>query len=55
MLKTECKMKLKRQLKIGRRLQQVGMFAAANESRTKAYILLNIYKHHLRDKVVNPH
>ena len=55
MLKTECKMRLKRQLKIGRRLQQVGLFAAATESRTKAYVLLHIYKRHLREQVVNPH
>ena len=55
MSKTECKMKLKHQLGIGRRLQQVGLFAAAAESRTKAHILLQIYKRHFRGQVVNQH
>lgn len=55
MSKTECKMKLKHQLEIGRRLQELGMFAAATESRTKAHILLNIYKRHYREQVVNQH
>ena len=53
MSKTECKMKLKHQLEIGRRLQYVGLFAAAAESRTKARVLLQIYKRHLREQVVN--
>jgi hypothetical protein len=55
MSKTECKMKLKHQLEIGRRLQQLGLFAAAAESRTRAYVLLQIYKRHFRQEVVNPH
>jgi len=55
MSKTECKMKLKHQLEIGRRLQQLGLFAAATESRTKAHILLHIYKRHFREQVVNLH
>ena len=55
MLKTECKMKLKHQLEIVRRLQQLGLFASAAESRTKAYILLQIYKRHFREQVVNQH
>ena len=55
MSKTECKIKLKHQLEIGRRLQQVGLFAAATESRTKAHILLQIYKRHFRGQVVNQH
>jgi len=53
MSKTECKIKLKHQLEIGRRLQQVGLFAAATESRTKAHILLQIYKRHFREQMVN--
>jgi len=55
MSKTECKMKLKHQLEIGRRLQQLGLFAAATESRTKAHILLQIYKRHFLEEVANPH
>lgn len=55
MLKTECKIKLKHQLEIGRKLQQLGLFAAAAESRTKARILLQIYKRHFRKESVNPH
>jgi hypothetical protein len=55
MLKAECKMKLKHQFEIGRRLQQQGLFAAATESRTKAYILLQIYKRHFREQAVNQH
>jgi hypothetical protein len=46
-------MKLKHQLEIGRRLQHVGLFAAAAESRTKARVLLQIYKRHFREQVVN--
>jgi hypothetical protein len=55
MSKTECKMKLKHQLEIGRRLQQLGLYAAATESRTKAQILLQIYKRHFREEPVNLH
>ena len=55
MSKTECKKKLKYQLKTGRRLQKLGLYAAAAESRTKAYILLQIYKRHFREQVVNQH
>jgi len=55
MSKSECKMKLKHQLEIGRRLQQLGLYAAATESRTKAHVLLHIYKRHFREEVVNPH
>ena len=55
MLKAECKMKLKHQFEIGRRLQQLGLFAAATESRTKAYILLQIYKRHFREQAVSQH
>ena len=53
MLKAECKMKLKHQLEIGRRLQQLGLFAAATESRTKSHILLQIYKRHFREQPIN--
>ena len=53
MSKTECKMKLKYQLETGRRLQQLGLFAAAAESRTKAYVLLQIYKRNFREQAVN--
>jgi hypothetical protein len=55
MSKTECKMKLKHQLEIGRRLHQLGLFAAATESRTKARVLLQIYKRHFREQVVKQH
>ena len=55
MSKEDCKRKLKHQLEIGRRLQELGLFAAATESRTKAYVLLQIYKRHFRKQVVNLH
>ena len=55
MSKTDCKMKLKHQLEITRRLQQLGLFAAATESRTNAHVQLQIYKHHFREQVVNQH
>ena len=55
MSKAECKMKLKHQLEIGRRLQQLGLFAAATESRTKARVLLHIYKRHFRKQAVKKH
>jgi hypothetical protein len=48
MTKAECKMKLKHQLEIGRRLQEVGLFTAAVKSRNKAQILLQVYKRHFR-------
>jgi hypothetical protein len=46
MSKVECKMKLKHQLEIGRKLQNVGLYEAAAESRNKAEILLQTYKRH---------
>ena len=55
MSKAECKMKLKHQLEIGRRLHRLGLFAAATESRTKARVLLQIYKRHFREQVVKQH
>jgi hypothetical protein len=55
MLQSECKIKLKHQLEIGRRLQQLGLYAAATESRNRARVLLQIYKRHFRKQVVNRH
>ena len=49
MTKAECRMKLKHQLEIGRRLQEVGLFTAATRSRTKAQVLLQVYKRHFRE------
>jgi len=46
MTKAECKLRLKHQLEIGRRLQKVGLYAAAVEARNKAQILLQTYKRH---------
>jgi|GEM_PF-1820993 len=51
MTKEECKMKLKHQLKIGRRLQEVGLYAAATASRNKAQTLLHTYKRHFGKSV----
>ena len=50
MTKTEYKLKLKHQLEIGRRLQQLGLFAAATESRAKSHVLLQIYKRHFGNR-----
>jgi hypothetical protein len=55
MSKTDCKMNLKHQLEIGRQLQQLGLFAAAAESRTNACALLQIYKRHFQERLVNQH
>ena len=49
MTKTECMLKLKHQLELGRRLREAGLFAAAAESRNRAQILLQAYKRHFRD------
>lgn len=49
MTKTECMLKLKQQLELGRRLKEAGLFAAATESRNRAQILLQAYKRHFRD------
>jgi hypothetical protein len=46
MTKTECRTKLRHQLEIGRRLQQVGMYTAAAESRRKAVVLYHGYRRH---------
>jgi hypothetical protein len=50
MTKAECKMRLKHQLDIGRRLQKVGLYAAAVEARNKAQILLQTYKRHFLEE-----
>jgi hypothetical protein len=50
MTKEECKTKLKHQLKIGRRLQEVGLYMAATVSRKKAQILLHAYKRHFLEE-----
>ena len=50
MTKTECKVKLKHQLEIGRQLQELGLFASAAESRTKSRVLLQIYKRHFGNR-----
>jgi hypothetical protein len=55
MNKTECRTRLKHQLVIGHRLQQVGLFTAATESRKKALALLQIYKRHFREQSHNLH
>jgi hypothetical protein len=55
MTKEECKAKLKHQLKIGRRLQEAGMYTAATASRTKAQILLHAYKRHFLEGSVKHH
>jgi hypothetical protein len=50
MTKAECKMRLKHQLDIGRRLKKVGLYAAAVEARNKAQILLQTYKRHFLEE-----
>ena len=55
MTKEECKMKLKHQLKIGRRLQEVGLYTAATASRNKAQTLLHTYKRHFMEESVKHH
>ena len=50
MNKSECRTKLKHQLEIEHRLQQVGLFTAAIESHQKALVLLQIYKRHFLEK-----
>jgi len=50
MTKVECKTKLKHQIEIGRRLEKVGLYGAATESRNKAQILLLIYKRHFLNR-----
>ena len=51
MSKTACRKKLKHQIEIWHRLQQLGLFAAATESRKKARVLLLIYKRHYREQL----
>jgi hypothetical protein len=55
MTKSECKMKLKRQIEIGHRLEQVGLYTAAMESRNKALVLLHSYRRHFREKSTSLH
>ena len=49
MNKTDYRMQLKHQLLLGRRLEQVGLYTAAAESRNKAQVLLQIYRRHSRE------
>ena len=53
MSKTACREKLKHQLEIWHRLQQLGLYAAATESRKKAHVLLQIYKRHFREQLAS--
>jgi hypothetical protein len=55
MNKLECKIKLKHQIEIGHRLEQVGLYTAATESRNKALVLLRSYRRHFREKSTNLH
>jgi hypothetical protein len=55
MTKAECKMKLKHQLELGRRLQKVGLHTAAAESRNKAHLLLQFYKRHFLEEPAKHH
>jgi hypothetical protein len=55
MNKTECRTRLKHQLEIGRRLEQVGLYTAAAESRKRALVLLQIYKRNFRVQPLNLH
>lgn len=48
MNRKECVTRLKHQLEIERRLQQVGLFSAAIESHKKALVLFQIYRRHFR-------
>jgi hypothetical protein len=49
MNRSECRTKLKHQLEIEDRLQQVGLFTAAIESHKKALVILQIYRRHSRE------
>jgi hypothetical protein len=51
--RTGYRKKLKHQLEIWHRLQQLGLFAAAAESRNKAYVLLQSYKRHSREQLLS--
>ena len=55
MTKDECKKKLKQQLKMGRRLHEVGMYTAATASRNKAQILLHAYKRQYLEESIKHH
>jgi hypothetical protein len=55
MNKTEYRSKLKHQLEIGRRLEQVGLYTAAAESRRKAQVLCQMYRRHYRECSIDWH
>jgi hypothetical protein len=55
MTKEECRTELKHQLKMGRRLREVGLYTAAFASRNKAQILLQSYKRHLLEESGKQH
>lgn len=55
MTKAECKMKLKHQLEITHRLEEIGLHTAAFESRNKAQILLQAYKRHFLEESAKQH
>ena len=55
MNKAECRTRLIHQLEIERRLQQVGLFAAAIKSHKKALILLQIYRRHFPEQPLDLH
>ena len=55
MNKTEYRSKLKHQLEIGRRLEQVGLYTAATESRKKAQVLFQIYRRQLHTPSIGLH
>lgn len=55
MNKAEYRTKLKHQLEIGRRLEQVGLYTAAEESRRKALVLFQIYRRQHREPPISLH
>lgn len=55
MNKTEYRTRLKHQLEIGRRLEQVGLYTAAMESRKRAMVLLQIYRRQCREPSISLH
>ena len=55
MNKGEYRTKLRHQLEIGRRLEQVGLYTAATESRKKARVLFQIYQRQRRTPSIRLH
>jgi len=55
MSKMEYRSKLRHQLEIGRRLEQVGLYTAAMESRKKAQVLFQIYRRQLHAPSIRLH